>query len=625
MQFKEFSQYLNKLEKTPLRNKMTEILAELFKKCSGEEIDKACYLSLGRLAPKYEGIEFNMGEKLVIRAIAISVGKTAVEVTGAYKETGDLGETALKLQNSKTQKLKNSKLSIIEVYGRLREIAEDAGGGSVERKINEMAELLKGLDYLSVKYIVRIPVNKLRLGFSDMTILDALSWMKTGDKSLRPELERAFNVLADIGRIAAIFKNKGLKGIKRIRSEAGVPIRAALAERLRDPAKILEKMGGECAPEPKYDGVRCQIHIDKTKRLQLIKKTNLNLFKNRKQFFVRVFSRNLDNTTNMFPDIVKATQKLKVKSAILDGEAIAFNPKTGKFLPFQETVQRKRKHGIGEKAKEIPLKVFVFDLLYLNGKSLLDKPFRERRRELERLLDRKKATLRALNLTESTENILLTRQKIVTKTKEFDQFFKEVVGEELEGLMAKKLDAIYQAGGRNFNWVKYKAGMKSELADTIDCVVLGYYRGKGRRSAFGIGAFLVGVILPLGKKLKIKNEKLKITIQNLKLEKEFAFLTISKIGTGLTDKQWKKMFKKAESLKLKTQSRPKEYIVDKNLYPDVWCRPELVVEIEADTITKSPIHTAGLALRFPRLKRFREDKKAEEATSLVELKELNKQ
>jgi len=594
MQFKDFSNYLNKLEATPLRNKMTEILAELFKKCSGDEIDKICYLSLGRLAPKYEGIEFNMGEKLVVRAVGISVGKTPAEVTKVYKKTGDLGETVLKLspdgklatlKTLKPLRLKN--LSVNKVYGRLRGIAEDAGDGSVERKINKMAVLLKELDPLSAKYVVRIPVNKLRLGFSDMTILDALSWMKTGDKSLRPELERVFNVLADIGKIARRFKTKGIKGIKGIRSEIGIPIRAALAERLKDPKKILEKMEGKCALEPKYDGFRVTIHIDKTRKLQLIKEINLNLFKSKKQCFVRIFSRNLDNTTHMFPDIVEAVQKLKVKSAILDGEAIAFNPKTGKFLAFQETVQRKRKHGVGEKAKEIPLKVFVFDLLYLNGKSLLTQPFTQRRKLLEQILTKSKG---------EEKGILLTRQKVVTQTKEFDQFFKEVVGEELEGLIAKKLDAVYQAGARNFNWVKYKAGMKSELADTVDCVVMGYYFGKGKRSKFGIGAFLVGI-----------------------RDKE-KFLTVSKIGTGLTDEQWKRMFKSLKSLKI--QSRPKEYKVDKNLDPDVWCQPSLVVEIEADTITKSPIHTAGLAFRFPRLKRFRDDKKLGEATSLEELRKI---
>lgn len=590
MLFSAFSSYLAKLEKTVSRNQMTEILAELFKKCSAREIDKVCYLSLGQLAAKYEGIEFNMAEKMMLRALTLLVNQPEDEIEKIYKKTGDLGEVAFKLK-VKSEKLKvsvkNSKLDVSGVYQALYAIAQEAGEGSVERKINKMDKLLLELDPLSAKYVARIPVNKLRLGFSDMTILDALSWMKTGDKSLRPVLEQAFNVLADIGKIAKIFSLRGLRGLKSLRSEVGIPIRAALAERLPDPEKILEKMNGRCAVEPKMDGFRMQLHLDKERKFKLKEETNLGLFEGRNQFFVRIFSRNLENMTYMFPDIVEAMQKLAVKKVILDGEAIAFNPKTGKFLSFQETVQRKRKHGVGKKAKEIPLKVFVFDILYLDGKTLLAKPFKERRKLLEKVLQKSKG---------EEWRIILTPQKIVTKVEDFKIFFNEVVTEGLEGLMAKKLEAVYQAGARNYNWVKFKAAMKSELADTIDCVVMGYYRGRGKRSKFGIGAFLVGV------------------------RDKDRFLTVSKIGTGLTDEQWKKMYKSLRGLKV--QNKPKEYKVDKNLYPDVWCQPRLVVEIEADTITKSPIHTAGLALRFPRLKRLRDDKDPWQATSLKELKKL---
>ncbi len=583
MLFQQLASFFFQLEKTASRNQMTEILAKLFKSCPPEEIDKVCYLCRGQLAPKYEGIEFNMAEKMVIRSIARSLKGDEKKVTKEFKKTGDLGDLFYNLK----PKTKKSKLTVTAVYQKLLEIAQDSGEGSVERKIKETTQLLDSLDSLSGKYIVRMPVNKLRLGFSDMTILDALSWMKKGDKSLRKDLEKAFNVLADIGKIARIFKGKGINGIKKIKSEIGTPIRAALAERLTEPSKILEKMDGKCALEPKYDGFRCQIHIDKTKKMSLKKDTNLNLFQGKKQFFVRIFSRNLENTTHMFPDIVEAAYKLKIKNAILDGEAIAYNPKTGDFLPFQETVQRKRKHGIGKKIKELPLKVFVFDLLFLNNQALLLDSFKNRRKLLEEVLNKSKG---------EEKGIILTEQKIVSKAKDFDVFFKQVVGEGLEGLMAKKINAVYQAGSRNYNWVKYKAGMKSELADTIDCIVMGYYRGKGKRASFGIGAFLVGIIS--------KNQ----------------ILSVSKIGTGLTDEQWREMYERCEKIKIKDQ--PKEYKIDKNLRPDIWCKPELVVEIEADTITKSPIHTAGLALRFPRLKRFRDDKKSQESISLKELEKL---
>ncbi len=584
MIFKQLSEYLAKLEKTASRLKMTNLLAQVFKDSSASEIDKVCYLCLGILAPKYEGLEFNLAEKMMIRVLAQASGVKEGKVRRVYKEVGDLGGTAGKLFGRRRGK---KELNVEQVYKKLVEIAKDSGEGSVERKVNKMAELLGEVDKLSVRFLARIPVGRLRLGFSEMTVLDALSWMKVGDKSLRGELERAFNVLADIGKVAQVFKSKGLGGVRKIKSEVGVPIRTAKAERLPKAQKILEKMEGGCAIEPKMDGFRVQVHIDKGRKLELLGETNLGLFEDKKKYFVRIFSRNLDNTTYMFPDIVEAAQKLRVKSAILDGEAIAYNLKTGKFLPFQETVQRKRKHGVGKKAREIPLKVFVFDLLYLDGKTLISRPFEERRKMLEKVLRESRG---------EEKGILLTEQKKVTEPQEFDKFFGEMVSEGLEGLVAKKLDAVYQAGARNYNWVKYKRAMKGELTDTVDCVVMGYYKGRGKRASFGIGAFLVGVVG--------KDE----------------FLTTSKIGTGLTDAQWREMFKRCG--KLRVGKKPKEYKVNKNLAPDVWCRPELVVEIEADEITRSPIHKAGLALRFPRLKRFRDDKKPSQATKVGELYKL---
>lgn len=596
MQFSRLAHYLENLEKTSSRLEITDFLAKLFTKSSPSELDKICYLLLGKLAPKYVGWEFFLAEKMMVRAIAQATNQKVDEVSKDYKNSGDLGETIYKykIKQLKTDGFnqKNSRLSVNDVYDQLQLISFESGQGSQERKLTRMANLLREIDALSAKYIVRIPVKKLRLGFSDMTILDALSWMKTGDKSLRPELERAFNVLADIGRIARIFGEKGIKGIKKIEPEVGVPIRAAKATPLSSPEEILAKMNGKTALEPKYDGFRVQIHMDKFKTQKPNSKSqNLNLFEKLegkpKEIFVKIFSRNLDDMTNMFPEIVSAVQKLPVDSVILDGEAIAVDLVTGKFLPFQQTVKRKRKHGIDKKAQEIPLKVFIFDCLYFNGQPFLSRPFIKRRRILQKLLAKKKKTL------------LLTQQKQIASVKGFKQFFQETVTEGLEGLMAKKLDAGYQAGARNFVWIKYKAGMQSELADTVDCVVMGYYKGRGKRNKFGIGAFLVGV-------LNSKNN----------------FMSVSKIGTGLTDKQWREMRSRCQKLKVK--AKPIEFKVDKNLKPDIWCRPRLVVEIEADTITRSPIHTAGLALRFPRLKRFRDDKEAVEATTAKELARLAK-
>jgi DNA ligase-1 len=597
MTFKRLSSYLEKLEKTASRNEMTAILAELFKEAKAGEIDKICYLSLGRLAPKYEGIEFNIAEKMMIKILARAYEKETSGVRKLYKKVGDLGEVAGRFATQRVKKKTEAqKISVNEVFGRLYEIAITSGEGSVERKIDLFTKLLLQLSPLSAKYVVRIPIGKLRLGFSDMTILDALSWMKTGDKTLRPELERAYNISADIGRIAKVFKEKGLKGIKKIEASVGTPIRTAQAERLPTAEKIIEKLG-KCASEKKMDGFRVEIHIDTTRKMR---ESGVQL--DFEDFdtsgpWVAIFSRNLENITHMFPDIVEAAQKLKVRKAVLDGEAIAYNPDTGEFLPFQETVQRKRKYGIAEKARKIPLKVFAFDLLYLDGKSLISEPFSKRRKLLKKVLGKVRDTIQ------------LAYQKIISTPAEIHREFDLSISEGLEGLVVKKLDSVYQAGARNFNWVKYKRTTEGELADTIDCVVMGYYRGRGKRAGFGIGAFLTGVYD----------------------EASDQFMTIAKIGTGLTDEQWGEMKKRCDGVK--ALDKPARFVMDKNLDPDVWCEPAIVVEIKADEITKSPVHTAakdsdalglggpGLALRFPRLVDFR-DKDPEQATTVEEVLRL---
>jgi len=582
MKFKRLAEYFSKIEKEASRLAMTRDLAELFKEAAVEEIDQIIYLALGNLRPKFEGVEFNLGEKMMVRVLSVAYGVEIDKARQVFKQTGDLGEVVGKLRGSLTG-VRDKGLSVAEVYKRLMDVAVDEGSGSQDRKVQSMARLLKDLDGLSAKYVVRIPVNKLRLGFSDMTVLDALSWMEKGDKSLRKDLERAFNVSADIGKIAEVFKKKGLTGIGGIKVEPGVPIRMAMAERLPNAEKTVEKLE-VFAVEPKYDGLRVQIHMDKGRHLQ--KAGQEDLFGKSKKL-VRIFSRNLDNVTHMFPDIVNEAEKLKVRRVILDGEAIAYSPKTGKFLPFQVTVQRKRKHGVKEKMGELPLKVMVYDLLFVDGKNLMLKPFKERRRELEKVMKGMKGEL------------VLAEQEIVSDVKQLRALVKKYLGEGLEGAMCKKLTTTYQAGSRNFNWVKFKKTTEGGLVDTLDCVVMGYYAGKGRRSGFGIGAFLVGV-----------------------KDKEGKIGSIAKIGTGVSDEQWREIKQKCDKVRMK--DKPKGYVVDKNLEPDVWVEPKMVVEILADEITKSPIHSFGLALRFPRLIKFRDDKQVSQATSKQELEKLFK-
>ncbi|MBI2405460.1 ATP-dependent DNA ligase [Candidatus Microgenomates bacterium] len=586
MTFRELSNYLEKLEKTTSRNEITRILAELFKKTPATEIDKVCYLLLGELVPAYKGIEFNLAERMMVRILARAYGVEPGKVAAMYKKSGDLGDVATALAANSKHEARNSKLSVPEVYDRLMEIATEGGAGSQGRKITKMAKLLLELDSISAKFVARIPVGRLRLGFSDVTILDALSVMEKGDKSARPQIEQAYNVTADIGMIAQHVKKGGIGSLSRVKAQPGIPIRPSLAERLPTAEKIIEKVGPKVGVEPKLDGFRTTIHI---------------WYEGGKKQ-VATFSRNLENTTHMFPEIIAAARKLPVRSVILDGETIGYNPKTGKFLPFQETVQRKRKHGIEEAAKKLPLRVFVFDILYLNGRDLLSVPFIKRREILEK------------TLKVHQDGVKLVVQRITSDVAVVKEEFKKNITAGLEGIVAKKLDSPYRAGSRGFEWIKLKggsgaleqlrAGGKGGLLDTVDCVVMGAYRGRGKRASFGVGGFLLGV------------------------REGDQYFTISRLGTGLSDEQFREANKRIEKLKVKEQ--PKEYVVVKEATPDIWAKPSLVVEILADEITLSPRHTAGnksgrgYSLRFPRLVRFRDDKNAQDATSVKEIESMYK-
>ena len=372
-------------------------------------------------------------------------------------------------------------------------------------------------------------------------------------------------------------KSDGIKALEKMQIQIGIPIRPAAAERLPTAQAIIDKIG-PCIAQPKLDGFRLQIHLDLTKKKSLIK----------------FFSRNLKNMSEMFPDLVEALLQLQVKTLICEGEAICYDANTDSFLPFQETVKRKRKHGIDQAISEYPLKLFLFDLLYVDGKSVLNETHAVRYKKLQQLIPKKKSN-----------PLQVTPEEYIETANELESYFLMAINEGLEGIVAKRPDAIYQPGKRNFNWIKLKRQEEGEIEDTIDCVILGYYAGAGKRVQFGIGAFLVGVF-------DKNNDR---------------FATVAKVGTGLTDQKWVALKKKCDAIKVKSQ--PNDVICPKELAPDVWVMPKLVCMIRADEITRSPLHTAGksadqlgFALRFPRFMGYRDDKSATHATTVKELRSM---
>lgn len=572
MTFSQLSFYFQRLEQTPSRNAMTEILAELFRKAQTDEIGKLCFLLQGRVAPLYEPVEFGVGDKFMIRAIGRAYGVDEDRVKKAFKKSGDLGITAESCYYvSKHSNIKS--LTVREVFERLAEIPMMNGEGSQERKIAALSDLLRSVDSLSACYLVRITLDKLRLGFSDMTILDAFSWMLAGDKSQRVQLEDVYNIRPDIGLLARELKTRGLKGLSHVTARVSAPILPSLCQRLPTADEMIKKMG-EVAVEPKYDGVRVQIHYEK------LQNSNVKL---------QTFSRNLENTTEMFPELVDVGGQLNAHDVILDSEAVGMDPETGKLIPFQETATRKRKHDIQATLLKVPLKFFVFDILYKDGKDLLGVPLSERREILEETVKK-------------GEMLIISPQIVTTSPDEIRAYHDEQIKKGLEGAVVKKWHSPYEPGRRGYSWVKFKEeeGKTGKLTDTIDAVVMGYYRGEGKRAGFGIGAFLVGVA---------KGEE---------------FVTVTKIGTGVSDELWKELREKLGALKVAT--KPKEYAdVNKMLVPDVWVVPKIVVEVAGDDLTKSSTHGARIAIRFPRLVRIRTDKSPAQVTTVGEVVKMYKQ
>jgi len=570
MLFSELSQYFQKIEDTQSRNKMTEILAQLFRASSKKEIAKICYLLQGRVAPLYEAVEFGVADKFMIRAIASSYEKEVGVVVKEFKKLGDLGKTAEHLHTGTSRDM-----DVEKVYERLRAVALCGGKGSQEQKITLLSQLIAHLSALSARYVVRIPLGKLRLGFSELTILDALSWMLKGDKSLRKQLESAYNVRPDIGFIARTVKKSGIKGLAHVQARVGTPVFAELCQRLPNATEMIKKMG-EVAVEPKYDGVRTQIHFRRSRS-------------RREGDFVQTYSRNLEHTTEMFPELLDMGKQVKADEVILDCEAIGINPKTGKIISFQETTTRKRKHDIELARKSVPLLFFVFDILYKDGRGLLEVPLVKRRKILEKTV-------------KSKGDIFAVSPQIITTDPEAIRIYHDTqLHEGLEGVVVKKRNSPYEPGRRGYGWVKFKEeeGKTGKLTDTIDAVVMGYYFGEGKRAGFGIGALLVGV----------RNKE--------------AYVTVTKIGTGVSDELWKKLKKKLSAIHARKQ--PKEYhVVTKNLVPDVWVVPKGVLERAGDDLTKSPRHGAGFAVRFPRLVRIRGDKSPQQVTTTKELDQMFK-
>jgi DNA ligase-1 len=574
LKFSTIAEAFGKLEGLSGRLVITEVLASLLKETPKGELPMLVYLTQGKLRPDYEGIELGIAEKFAIRALTSASGLSAEEVKKAYVESGDIGSAAERvLAEGRQNHLVKDQLTLERVYKTLFDISQISGSGSIESKLREFAGLLSDAEPKEARYILRTAMGQLRLGVADYTILDACAIALLGGKTHRKSLERAYNVSSDLGYVVQLAAEKGLKGVEGVHVQLGKPIRPMLAERLSTAQEILDKMGGNVVAEFKLDGERAQIHKDGER--------------------VEIFSRRLEKITATYPDVAEyAKRYVRGKKAILEGEVVAVNTETGEYFPFQELMHRRRKHGVQEAMKQYPVAVNFFDVMFSDGEDLTGRPYIERRKELDRIVQ----------VTDYTRPVPAIETR---SAEEIERYMEEAISEGGEGLMLKDPGAVYTAGARGFGWIKLKREYRSELTDTIDLVIVGAYHGRGRRAG-AYGAYLLAAYD----------------------EKTNSFPTITKIGTGFSDEDLERFPKILKPY----ESTVKPANVGSLLVPDVWYRPKVVIETIASEITLSPTHPAGmdsirkgsgLALRFPKFTgKTRDEKGPQDATTVKEIVEM---
>ena len=576
MEFSVIARTFERMEKTKKRLELTDILVELFKNIPQEIVSNVVYLLQGIIRPQFEGVELGIAERLAIKAISKSSGLTIKKIEDDYNKCGDLGETASNMLKQKTQTTFSTETITLEkVYETLFKIANLGGKGSQDLKMKYISSLLNDATPIEAKFLLKILLGTLRLGIAENTVMDALAIAFTGKKENRIQIENAYNVSSDLGKVSEIVLREGLDGIKKFQISLFNPIRPMLADRVKSEKEAIDKISGEFAAEYKLDGERAQIHKQKNK--------------------IILFSRRLENITQYYPDIVDNIGKfLNTNEGIFEAEIVAINENSGEFLPFQELMHRRRKHKLEKAVLEYPITVNFFDILYLDGKNCLDLPYYQRRKFLEDVVTEDKL-------------VKLVPKMIVKSESEIESVLENSINAGCEGLMLKVLNAPYRAGLRGGNWLKLKREYQNELGDSLDLVVIGAFFGRGRRTG--------------------KYGTLLLATYNAAND---TFPSICKVGTGFTDESLDQLYQ-ILSNKVTLKKNPR---IVSEMTADIWFQPELIIEVVGSEITLSPIHKtavnvirkgSGFALRFPKFTgKIRIEKSVESASTDEEVISLYK-
>jgi DNA ligase-1 len=580
MKYSELAEIYESLENTSKRLEKTFIISNLFKRTKEEDIDKIILLIQGRVSPLWDETKLGVSERLIIKAINIATGTSPDKIELEWKRIGDIGKVAEKLVENKTQiTLFSKELTVEKVFKNIKALSSQEGIGSVDQKAKIIAELLSSAKPLEARYVVRTVLEDLRVGVGAGSIRDAIVWAFFGEqlkinyddneKSITPEnreeynkmvdaVQAAIDLKADYASVAKAIMKNGEEALKALELEIGSPLNVMLYPKAKNIEEAFEIVGKPCAFEYKYDGFRIQIH--------------------KKGKSIKVFTRRLEEVTEQFPEIAKyAEEFINADNYILDAEAVGFDQKSGKYLPFQAISQRiKRKYDIKKISLEMPVEVNVFDIIYIGGKSQFDTPLNERRALIEKIIN------------QQPKKLVLAKQLVTDNLEKAEAFYKEALAAGEEGVMAKKLDGKYQPGRKVGFGVKVKPVMES-----LDLVIVGAEWGTGKRSGW-------------------------LTSFTLACRKGEDFLEIGKVGTGIKELEEEGVSFEELTNKLK----PFVFGEKGKETREVKIRPAIIIEVNYEEVQKSPSYSSGYALRFPRFIRLREDKGLNDVSNIEFIEQL---
>ena len=538
MKYSKLVQVYLDLEKTTKKLEKADILVEFLKNVKTNEIKDVIHLLKGKVFPEYDERKIGMSSRLILKVISISTGNPQEKVEEIWKDIGDLGRVAEKLMKNKKQlTLAREELTLYKVVNNIKKLAEIQGEGTVDKKIRLIVELLNSSSPEEARFVTSTILEELRVGVASGIIRDSLAKLFNADVN---EIEKAYNMTTDYGELAELLMEKGINALEKVSVKINIPVKSMLAILAENVEEAFEALGKPAQFENKIDGFRIQIHKDKD---------------------IKIFTRNLEDVTKQFPDIVKyVKENVKAKNFILDGEAVAYDKKTKRHLPFQTISQRiKRKYDIHQMAKDFPIELNLFDVIYCNNHSLINEPLLKRREILEAIIKKENG------------KIVLTKKLVTNDAKKAKKFFEDCLKNGNEGIMIKNVNSGYVAGRYVNGWMKLK-----NILEPLDLVIVKAEYGEGKRVKW-------------------------ITSYTLACKSGNELLELGKVSTGVKEK--------TEGLTYEELTKLLKPLIIHEKGKEITVKPRIILEIGYEEIQKSSSYSSGFALRFPRVLRRRDNEK----------------